>query len=144
MEILTVENILLDVESEDKMSAIKRLGRKLIENGYVDELYIEGMIKRENSLTTYMANGVAIPHAMPEYTQYIKHSGIVIAQYRNGVDFGNGNVAHLLIGIAGIGDDHMDALSKIAIVCSEEANVKEIVESSDPLAIIDLIEKEGN
>lgn len=144
MQTLTVENIMIDVVSEDKMSAIRRLGQKLVENGYVDESYIQGMIERENSLTTFMANNVAIPHAMPEYTQYIKHSGIVIAQYRNGVDFGGGNIAHLLIGIAGIGDDHMDALSKIAIVCSEESNVKEIVLSDDPSAIIELIEREGN
>ncbi len=144
MQTLTIENIMIDVESEDKMSAIQRLGKRLVDNGYVDEMYIEGMIARENSLTTFMANNVAIPHAMPEYTQYIKHSGIVIAQYRNGVDFGNGNLAHLLIGIAGIGEDHMDALSKIAIVCSEEANVQEILVSNDPQAIIDLIEREGN
>lgn len=144
MEILTKENILLDVMSEDKMSAISRLGRKLVENGYVDEPYIEGMIKRENSLTTYMANGVAIPHAMPEYTQYIKHSGIVIAQYRNGVDFGPGNTAKLLVGIAGIGEDHMQVLSQVAIVCTEESNVEEMTFSDDPQAIIELIEREGN
>ena len=144
MEILTKENIMLDVISEDKMSAISRLGRKLVENGYVDEPYIEGMIKRENSLTTYMANGVAIPHAMPEYTQYIKHSGIVIAQYRNGVDFGSGNTAKLLVGIAGIGADHMQVLSQVAIVCTEESNVEEMAFSNDPQAIIELIEREGN
>ena len=143
METLAISNILLNVASEDKMSAIRRLGRKLVENGYVEESYIDGMIERENSLTTFMANNVAIPHAMPEYTKYIKHSGIVIAQYRDGVDFGEGNIAHLLIGIAGIGDDHMEALSKIAIVCSEESNVKEIISSNDPNAIIELIEREG-
>ena len=67
-------------------------------------------------MTTYIGNGVAIPHSIPEYVQYIRHSGIVIAQYPEGVDFGNGNVAHLVIGIAGKGDDHLQVLSQIAIV----------------------------
>lgn len=142
METLRIENILLVVASEERFDAIRRVGRQLVQNGYVEEDYIEGMIARENSMTTYLGNGVAIPHGMPEYVKFIKHSGIVIAQYPNGVDFGDGNVAKLVIGIAGIGEDHMDALSKIAIVCQDEENVEKLVQSRDPEEVIGLIEQE--
>ena len=51
-EVLCEENIILNVKSEEKFDAIKRAGRLLVENGYVEEGYIEGMIKREQDITT--------------------------------------------------------------------------------------------
>lgn len=98
-EILCENNILLNVESETQNETIERVGKLLVQNGYVDEKYIEGMIKRNDDISTYIGNGIAIPHAMSEYIKYIKHSGIVIAQYPCGVDFGEGNTAYLVIGL---------------------------------------------
>lgn len=141
-EVLCENNILLNVKSETKNEAIKKVGNLLAQNGYVDEKYIEGMIKRNDDISTYIGNGVAIPHGMNEYIKYIKYSGIVIAQYPEGVDFGNNNMAYLVIGIAGKNDDHMNILSKIAIVCQYKENVKKLVESNDKKEIIKTILKE--
>lgn len=127
MNILQSTNILLNCETESKEAAIRRVGELLVKLGYVELPYIEGMLKREESMTTYIGNHVAIPHSMPEYVSHILHSGIVIAQYRNGVDFGNGNVANLVIGIAGRGEEHMEVLSSVATVCMEEENVERLV-----------------
>ncbi|OAA92400.1 PTS sugar transporter subunit IIA [Clostridium ljungdahlii] len=138
-EVLCEQNILLNIESETKNEAIKRVGRLLVENGYVDEKYIKGMIKRNDDISTYIGNGVAIPHGMNEYVKYIKYSGIVIAQYPHGVDFGEGNIAYLVIGIAGKGDDHMSILSKIAIACQDKKNVQKLVEENDKNVMINLI-----
>ncbi|GMA57754.1 PTS system D-mannitol-specific IIA component (Fru family) [Alicyclobacillus sacchari] len=129
MQVLQVSNVLLNVPSESKEDAIARVGNKLVENGYVAAPYIEGMLLREQSMTTYIGNHVAIPHSMPEYVQYIQQSGIVVAQYPNGVDFGGGNIAKLVIGIAGRGEEHMEVLSQIATVCMEEENVEKLVQA---------------
>lgn len=123
---LNDEDILLNVPSEPKISAIERVGRLLVDNGYAQKEYIEGMKEREESLTTYIGNGIAIPHGMPEYIKYIKKSGIVVAQYPQGVDFGGGNTAYILIGIAGRNDEHMEILSSIALVCQHEENVEKL------------------
>ncbi|MCH3964833.1 MAG: PTS sugar transporter subunit IIA [Clostridium sp.] len=141
-EVLCENNILLNVKSESKNEAIRRVGNLLVQNGYVDDKYIEGMIKRNEDISTYIGNGVAIPHGMNEYVKYIRHSGIVIAQYRDGVDFGEGNTAYLVIGIAGKNDDHMNILSKIAIVCQYDKNVKKLVKSDDKKEIIRTILEE--
>jgi PTS system mannitol-specific IIA component len=141
-EVLCDKNILLNVNSETKDEAIKRVGRLLVENGYVEEGYLEGMMKREQDITTYIGNGIAIPHGMNEYVKYIKHSGIVIAQYPQGVDFGQGNTAYLVIGIAGKNDDHMSILSKIAITCQYEENVEKLIKSKDKQEIIKIILEE--
>lgn len=141
-EILCENNILLNVESETQNETIERVGKLLVQNGYVDEKYIEGMIKRNDDISTYIGNGIAIPHAMSEYIKYIKHSGIVIAQYPRGVDFGEGNTAYLVIGIAGKNDDHMVILSKIATTCQNENNVKKLIKMGSKKDIMELILKE--
>lgn len=137
--ILNKNNILLNVASESKTEAITRVGNLLAENGYVKEQYIEGMQLREESLTTYVGNGIAIPHGMPEYMQYIEKSGIVVAQYPAGIDFGEGNQAYILIGIAGKNDEHIEILASIALVCQEEENVIKLRKATSKQEIIDIL-----
>lgn len=69
--ILVREGIVLNVASESKDKAIERVGKLLINGGYVKDNYIEGMKAREEEVTTYMGNGVAIPHGMNEYKKEI-------------------------------------------------------------------------
>jgi len=141
INILNESNIILNAGSETKDEAIERAGNLLAENGYVEKEYIEGMKKREADITTYIGNGVAIPHGMNDYVKYIRKSGIVVVQYPGGVDFGDGNTAYIVIGIAGKNNEHMDILSKIAIVCLEEENVKKLVESKSKGEIIEILTK---
>ncbi|MCL6625480.1 PTS sugar transporter subunit IIA [Alicyclobacillus shizuokensis] len=143
MRELTEKDVLLRVPSEDKYDAIRRVGQKLVDNGYVEAGYIDGMIAREDSMTTYIGNGVAIPHGMPESVPFIRESGIVIAQYPQGVDFGDGKVARLVIGIAGRGEEHVEVLGKIATVCMEEDNVDAMANAADAKQILDIIRREG-
>lgn len=79
--------------------------------------------------STYMGNYVAIPHGTEEGKENVIESGIVIVQVPDGVDFGDGNIVKLLIGIAAKGDEHLDILSKIALVVAEEENVHQIVQA---------------
>lgn len=140
-DILNEKNVVLNVPSESKMSAIERVGNLLVKNGYVEKEYIEGMKERENDVTTYIGNGIAIPHGMSEYIKYIKKSGIVIAQYPQGVDFGDGNIAYIVIGIAGKGDEHLEILSKIALTCQYEENVIRLKNSKTKKEIIDILQE---
>lgn len=139
--ILVKEGIVLNVGSESKDKAIERVGSLLISGGYVKDNYITGMKAREEEVTTYMGNGVAIPHGMNEYKKEILESGIVIAQYPDGVDFGDGNTAYIVIGIAGKGDEHMEILSKIALTVQYEENVERLRNAKSPEEIIQIIEE---
>lgn len=142
--ILNEANIILNVKSEVKYEAIERVGNLLVTNGYVSEEYKAGMRKREEEITTYIGNGIAIPHGMNEYIKYINKSGIVVAQYPEGVDFGEGNTAHIIIGIAGKNDDHLEILSKIAVVCLDEGNVSKLINAKTKQEIIDILMGEIN
>jgi PTS system mannitol-specific IIA component len=138
LPILSKDNIMLNAEVPDKESAIRLTGRLLVQNGYVEEPYIDKMLEREQVATTYMGNRVAIPHGTEEAKQEVKSSGVVVVQVPAGVDFGDGNQAQLLIGIAGKNNEHLEILSKIAIVCSEEENVQKIVQASSAEEVIEI------
>jgi mannitol PTS system EIIA component len=127
--VLSGETILLNARVSDKKSAIQLAGRLLVENGFVEDAYIDKMLEREMVTSTYIGNHVAIPHGTEEAKKMVKAAGISIVQIPGGVDFGDGQVAKLVIGIAGKDDEHLQVLSKIALVCSDPENVKRIVHS---------------
>ncbi len=138
--ILTKENIRLNTRVESKEAAIKLTGELLVERGYVEPVYIDKMLEREQLTSTYMGNFVAIPHGTEDAKQAIKESGLAIIQVPDGVDFGSGNIVKLLIGIAGKDNEHLDILSQIAIICSEGENVEKIISATSPEEILAIFE----
>ncbi len=137
---LTADNIVLNASFENKKAAIEFVGNKLVTCGYVKPQYVEGMHKRDEQVSVYMGNDLAIPHGSDDYRQYINSTGIVVVQVPMGVDF-DGNNVRLLIGLAAVGDEHMDVLSNIAILCSEQKIVDRLVELKETKEIIQLIEE---
>ncbi|HEY8892175.1 MAG TPA: PTS mannitol transporter subunit IICBA [Clostridium sp.] len=118
-KILEKKNIKLGLESTDKYTAIKMAGRLLFESGYVEEEYMDAMIQREDDLTTYIGKGIAIPHGVGAAKKNIKNTGMVVLQFPNGIKFED-DLAYLVIGIAGVGDEHLQILSNIAIAIEGE------------------------
>lgn len=140
-EILKEENILLGETISSKEDAIKLAGNILVENNYVKEEYIQEMLKREIMTTTYMGNFIAIPHGTEESKGTVIKSGISIIQVPKGVDFGGGNIAKVIFGIAGKNNEHLDILSQIAIFCSEVENVEKIIRSNSKTEIIEMLKE---
>lgn len=131
--ILTKDNILLNLVSESKENAIERAGKLLLDLGYVNDSYIEAMQDREKLITTYIGMGVAIPHGTAR--DDVKKSGIVVLQYPKGVKFGD-ELAYLVIGIAGIGDEHLDILSNIATSLDVDGIVDTLSHTGDKSEIL--------
>lgn len=143
MEILQKENILLNVENITREEAIKRVGQLLVDSGYVYNDYIEDMFERENVVNTYIGNGVAIPHGISHSEEHIMHSGIAILQSKEGIQYGE-NEAYLVIGIAGVNDEHLNILSNIALLIQEVENIKKLVETDSIEEIYSMLLTEVN
>jgi len=137
--ILSLSSIKLNQKPNDKSQAIKLAGEILVDSGCVSSDYIKYMLEREEMTTTYMGNNIAIPHGTSEAKETIQKSGISIVQIPDGVDFGDGNIAKVVFGIAGKDGTHMDILSKIAILCSDENNVQKLVEAKTQQDILDIL-----
>ena len=135
---LKVENIKTGLAPESKEDAIRRVGRLLHESGYVDASYIDAMIERENLTTTYMGMGLAIPHGTSEAKAAVKKSGIAVLQYPEGVDFDD-EKAHLIIGIAGVGDSHLEILAKVSEALEDEEVLERLSKSADASEIYETL-----
>lgn len=119
LSVLRKEDVLVQLPSVDKYEAIRMAGRMLVKNGCVTEEYIEAMIERENTISTYIGEGVAIPHGVGSARQYIQKTGIVVLQFKDGVEFGD-EKAYVLVGIAGLGDGHLPILQSVARIMLDE------------------------
>ncbi|WP_050606445.1 PTS mannitol transporter subunit IICBA [Clostridium niameyense] len=137
--ILEKKNIKLGLESVSKAEAIEAAGKLLVKSGYVKENYVEAMHERETVLNTYIGNGVAIPHGVSKAKEEVLKSGIVVLQYPDGIDYGDGNIAYMVIGIAGKGNDHLTILANIASALEDEALVKELASSKDVEKIYNIL-----
>ncbi|MDC3412007.1 PTS sugar transporter subunit IIA [Aquibacillus sp. 3ASR75-11] len=136
--ILTEDNIILNQSLGGKEEAIRFTGDILVKNGYVEKLYVDKMLEREEVTSTYIGNHVAIPHGTEDAKSKVKETGLSIVTVPEGIDFGNGNVAKILVGIAGKGNEHLEILSKIALVVSEEANIQKILEAKSKDEILNM------
>lgn len=125
--VLIKKNILLNRPRQTKEEVIRDMGRVLYESGYVTERYTEAMLKKEEVFNTAIGNKLAIPHGVEGMTGEILNAGIAIFTYPDGVDWGDGQTVNLVIGIASVGDEHLETLSKIATTCSSEAEVAKIL-----------------
>ncbi|GAA0342690.1 PTS sugar transporter subunit IIA [Oceanobacillus oncorhynchi subsp. oncorhynchi] len=135
-EILSAKNIELGVQLASKEEAVRYVGGILLNNGYVKENYIDKMLEREAIATTFMGNALAIPHGTEDAKKEVLATGLSVVTVPDGVDFGDGNIVKLLIGIAGKGDEHLEILSQIAIICSEEENVEKLTQAASKEEII--------
>ncbi len=122
--------IILNQASEHKDDAIKRCGELLCNAGYVSSEYTEGMLKRDNSFSTAIGNLIAIPHGEKDYAKYIKKTGLCVITYPDGIEWG-GNTVKLVIGIAALGDEHLEILENIVEVLEDEDDVEKLVQASD-------------
>lgn len=129
-QVIIADGIRLGQEPVTKEEAIQAAGELLAKLGYVDGSYVDAMQEREKLVTTYMGMGVAIPHGTTQAKGTVKKTGIVLLQYPEGVDFGS-EKAQLVFGIAGIGDEHLDLLSKLCTLLEDEALLETLKTTDD-------------
>ncbi|MBS6105279.1 PTS mannitol transporter subunit IICBA [Anaerococcus sp.] len=139
--VLKKENILLNQKFNSKEEVIKKVGKIMQESGYVDSEYTKGMLQRENEAPTHFGIGLAIPHGTNETKSAIKKSGLVVFTIPEGVKWDDETVK-LVIGIAGVGDEHLSILSNVATKIDNEEIVNDVVENKSQDEIYEILTSE--
>ena len=127
--LLEKKNILLGCKPVSPEEAIKAVGRRMVESGYVEEAYIQGMLDREESFSVAIGSHVAIPHGTEESRKAIKKTGLVVMTYPEGIAWGDDTV-RLVVGIASKGEDHLGILGKIVEVAETEEDTDKLVDNA--------------
>lgn len=124
-ELLLRENICVNCKADTQEQVIRQVGQMLVDSGYVKQSYVDGMVEREKTFSTFMGNGLALPHGVEAAKKEIKSSGIAVLTFPEGTDW-DGNKVNVVIGIAGVGEEHLDILSVIADKMMDETAAEKL------------------
>ncbi|MEC0108794.1 PTS sugar transporter subunit IIA [Paenibacillus taichungensis] len=141
MSVLTKDKVIMNATAQDKYEAIRMAGQILKDAGHITAEYIDKMLEREEIVSTYVGNGLAIPHGTKESKSFILSTGISVIQFPQGVDFGE-EKAYMVIGIAAQGGEHMEILTSIAVICAEEENMEALRYAQTAEEVITILESE--
>lgn len=124
-ELLLRDNIRVNCKADTQEQVIRQVGQMLVDSGYVKQSYVDGMVEREKTFSTFMGNGLALPHGVEAAKKEIKSSGIAVLTFTEGTDW-DGNKVNVVIGIAGVGEEHLDILSVIADKMMDETAAEKL------------------
>ncbi|MBX9245188.1 PTS sugar transporter subunit IIA [Actinotalea ferrariae] len=128
-EVLAPGDVVLAESADSKEEAIRDAGRLLVAAGAVEESYVDAMLERERTISTYMGNHLAIPHGTDDAKRAIRRSALCLVRYDEPVDW-DGNPVRVVVGIAGVGDEHLEILSRIALVFADTDQVQRVLDAS--------------
>ncbi|GAB3880848.1 hypothetical protein GCM10029964_035940 [Kibdelosporangium lantanae] len=138
-ELLSSDGIHLGLPSTSKADAIEQCGQALVKIGAVNEEYVAAMHEREESVSTFIGEGVAIPHGTDASRAYVRRSSIVVLQFPDGIDWGTGNTATLCVGIAAQGSEQVGILSSLAHILMDPAKAAELRGAADTDTVLRLL-----
>lgn len=137
-ELLDPRAIRLAEKAADRDDAIRRCGQALVEIGAAEPGYVDTMLAREQSISTYVGEGVAIPHGTLAGKDLVKRDALAVLRFPEGVDWG-GETVTVCLAIAAQGDGHVDLLAALAEILLDEDQARELREATEPETVIRLL-----
>ncbi|HDL6278154.1 TPA: PTS mannitol transporter subunit IICBA [Mannheimia haemolytica] len=140
---LQAAQVFLGLQANSKEEAIRFAGEQLVKAGFVQPSYVDAMFAREQMVSTYLGEGLAVPHGTSDAKDSVLKTGIVVCQYPNGVRFTDeeDGVAKLVVGIAAKGNDHIQILSAITNALDDEQAMKTLTSTNDVEKVLALLSK---
>ncbi|EKS7719407.1 fused PTS fructose transporter subunit IIA/HPr protein [Vibrio vulnificus] len=136
---LTSSDITLQQSADNKLDAIKSIAAALTAKGLVEQGYVEGMLNREAQNSTFLGNGIAIPHGTTDTRDLVQNTGVAVHHFPHGVEWGDGNKVYLAIGIAAKSDEHLGILKQLTKVLSAngvEARLQQATTEQEIIALL--------
>lgn len=128
---LSESNIHLNANAADKQQAIEMAASALVQADNVENGYLQGMLARELQTSTFLGNGIAIPHGTLDTRSMVKKTGVQVFQFPQGIEWGEGNIAYVVIGIAARSDEHLSLLRQLTQVLSDEDTAAKLAKITD-------------
>ncbi|SDI64734.1 phosphoenolpyruvate--protein phosphotransferase [Pseudomonas panipatensis] len=116
---LTAQQVRMQQRAADKTAALELLCEALEADGLVGPGYLVGLQAREAQGSTYLGQGIAIPHGTPQTRDLVQRTGVRLLHFPDGVDWGDGQRVHLAIGIAARSDEHLNLLQLLTRALGE-------------------------
>jgi PTS system mannitol-specific IIA component len=142
-ELLHRGAVRLDATATGRDDAIRQCGEALVRTGAVDPAYVDTMLEREQSVSTYVGEGVAIPHGTLNGKESVRHDAVSFVRFPDGVNWGDDQEVVLCIGIAAVGDGHVRLLSELAQILLDPERARALRETNDIDEVVRLLQPAG-
>jgi len=139
-DILTRDLVVASGRATTRDEAIREAGELLASSGAVTAQYVEAMAERERTVSTYMGNYLAIPHGTNAAKDAIVRSALCLIRYDQPIDWA-GNPVRAVVGIAGVNDEHLGILGKIAVIFADEDEVRRVLDASTADELYDIVQR---
>ena len=139
-DILTRDLVVASGRATTRDEAIREAGELLASSGAVTAEYVGAMAERESTVSTYMGNYLAIPHGTNAAKGAIVRSALCLVRYDEPIDWA-GNPVRVVVGIAGVNDEHLGILGKIAVIFADEDEVRRVLDASTADELYDIVQR---
>ncbi|PKN01940.1 MAG: PTS fructose transporter subunit IIA [Elusimicrobia bacterium HGW-Elusimicrobia-1] len=146
LDLLDKENIMLDLKSRDKKSAIKEMIKVLADSGKVKnpDTVFQAVYDREKIGSTGIGQNVAIPHGK---TSEVKGIVGALGISKKGVEFQSldgeaVNIIFLLLGPEDVSGEHLKALARVARLFKDKFFREALKHAESVDKISEIIKKE--
>lgn len=120
LEMITESNLHLDCHAHNKAQVLSMLGDTFNKKGYVTQDCVAFLAEREDTVSTFLGNGIVLPHLPTSAKSIIAKAGIEIFQFPEGVIWDRTNIMFIAIGIVAKQQEHIDVLKEIALIFSND------------------------
>ena len=137
-DFLQLAGIRLGATASSREEAVRLCGETLHTLGAVNEEYLQAMWERENIISSYMGEHVALPHGTDASRQHVNFAQLVFVRFDEMVEW-DGEQVKLCIGIAAKGDEHGELLGNLADKLLDEVSYQTFMETDSPAELLALI-----
>jgi mannitol/fructose-specific phosphotransferase system IIA component len=137
--VLVSEAVRLGQSASDKLDALRQSGAVLVDIGAAEPGYADAMFAREEMVSTFMGEGVAIPHGTNEAREFVNRTALGFLQFPDGVEWGEDQIVKLCIPIAAAGGEHMALLSALATVLIDPEKAESLRSASSADEVLEIL-----
>lgn len=136
---LTQDDISFNHQIHTKHEALRAVADTLQQSGYTSSDYLDGLHAREAQISTFLGNGIAIPHGTPESRSAVLKTGVSVLVCPQGVDWGEGQTARLIVGIAAQDNEHLAILRQLTHALADDHMPAALAKASNAQDVLDIL-----
>ncbi|KES16743.1 MULTISPECIES: PTS sugar transporter subunit IIA [Gilliamella] len=138
---LKIEDISIINGVYTKQDAIKAVSENMIKAGLVKPDYTQSMFDRDLQISTFLGNGIAIPHGTTDKRDSVIQTGLKVIYYPDGINWDeDNNIAYVVIGIAAKSNEHLDILRQLTRAVIAEDTLARIQSVKKPEELLTILQ----
>ena len=144
----TPVEVQLAAAPQNRDDAVRAAGSLLIQAGFAADGFTDSLLKREQTATTFLGQGVAIPHGMIDDKHLVKRTGLAVLQVPNGVVWGKDaegkpQIVNLVVGIAAASDEHIKVLRRLTRLMRDDTRLKKLFTTTNAAELVEALTGEA-